>query len=694
VNVNDYSIKELIEGKKQFEVPIWQRQYTWRASQHEQLWSDLREQYGQLSRGQQSSGHFFGSVVLAPSGPTASGVSRFLIIDGQQRLTTLMLLLCALRDAAAENDEQAIERYNDDYLLNRHAEGEERFRLMPTTADRAPFKRWVRGEADNGSRDLISNAYRFYRQQVGELEGDPTFNLELLTSAALESLEIVEITTQHGDNVHRIFQSLNGTGVRLSQADLLRNHLFMLLPTRGNEVYADVWQPMEAEIDVANLEGLARLDLLRRGSMVSRDKVYEEQARLLTPLAGDETAVEDRIRDLALRASFYKRLIDPHSEPHAPTQAVFQRLARWGAQTSYPVLMMGLDLRHQGLISDEEMAQTAELIESFLVRRQLARIPTNALNRTFVALIPRLPADDRFVEAVHYELSRDRLYWQSDAAVRDALRRVPFFHVGRGYQRKMILEQLERSFGHPEVVDFEKVGLQEEHVMPQTLSPEWRGHLEALSQDPDAVHDTLVHTLGNMTLTAFNGTLSNNPFERKAQIYSDSHLELNRALAENEAWGEDQILARAELLAEQVAKIWPAPIPGVTSESSDGFDWSRIEAAIEAIAPGRWTSYGDLAELGGTAPVPVGSYISGLAPGTNAYRVLTSEGSVSGKFHWEDPDDTRDVREVLAAEGISFEDNRADPEQRLSAEELAALIDEPEEQVGEDTGLDGDSAAA
>jgi alkylated DNA nucleotide flippase Atl1 len=503
----------------------------------------------------------------------------------------------------------------------------------------------------------------------------------------LERLDIVDISTQQGDNVHRIFQSLNGTGVRLSQADLLRNHLFMLLPTRADEIYEQVWRPMEQLIGVDQIEGLARLDLMRRGQDVKLDRVYEEHQKLLTPLALDEDKVEERVRDLAYRASLYKRLIDPSSEEDPEARIGLQRLARWGAKTSYPVLMLALDLRERGVLGHLEVAQTVALVESFLVRRQLGRIPTNALNKLFVQLIPRLPEDQTFVQTLHYELSRDRLYWQNDAQIRDVVKRVPFFHVGRGPQRKMILEQIERSYGHPEIVNFDEVELQVEHVLPQKMSNEWREHLESLGQDPDEVHDELVHTLGNLTLTAFNGTLSNHPIERKTQIYGDSHLELNRELAETEAWGRKEILARADHLADQIIQVWVAPIPGVTSESTDGYDWSRIDAAIDAIPVGQWTTYGDLAEFDGTAPVPVGVHVAGLPPGTNAYRVLTADGSVSTNFDWGDPEDDRDVEQVLAAEGIEFADGRAAADRRLTASELAALIEEPEEQLVEETGL-------
>ncbi len=173
--------------------------------------------------------------------------------------------------------------------------------------------------------------------------------------------------------------------------------------------------------------------------------------------------------------------------------------------------MVAYDLRDRELLSVEDMRRVVAYIESFLVRRQLARIPTNALNRLFIQLIERLPQGAGFADTLHRELSRDRLYWPSDDWLRKALRTQPFFHIGRWQQRKLILERLEESFEHPEKIDFQESDLQIEHVLPQTLTPEWREHLRELGQQPDIVHAELVHTLGNLTLTAFNGLLSNNP---------------------------------------------------------------------------------------------------------------------------------------------------------------------------------------
>lgn len=687
MQVQTATLKGLVQGEKQFQVPIWQRQYTWKGEQHKQLWRDLVEQYRLVQAGEINvSGHFLGSFVLSPKDPMAAGVSHFVVIDGQQRLTTLMLLLCALRDKLAATDEQAIERYDETYLINKFYGGDDRVRLLPTDEDRKAFKRWVLREPDNNAGDDISRAYRFFAARLNN-EDAADLDLDVLTHVVVERLEIVLIHTQQGDNAHRIFQSLNGTGVRLNQADLLRNYLFMLLPTRAEGVYEDVWRPMEQLIGVGNLAGLARLDLQRRGWDVPKDDVFMRHQLRIDPISHDEAKVEEQIRDLAKRAMHYQRLIIPAAEPDEQTRAGLQRLARWGAQTAHPVLMVALDLQTGGIVTTENLLRVVLLIESFFVRRQLARIPTNALNRVFVQIIDKLPEDETFVDALHKELSRDRLYWPSDGHIRQAVRTQPFFHIGRWHQRKQILEQLERSFGHAEVVNFEEANLQIEHIMPQTLSAEWRAHLADLGQDPDEVHQALVHTLGNVTLTAYNGTLSNNPFERKQEIYGESNLQMNNALVENESWGRNEILHRADQLAEKAISIWLAPLPGIGS-GSDGFDWSRVDAAIAAIPSGRWTNYGALAELAGTSALAVGDYIANHIAEANAYRVLSSDGSVSESFHWADANDDRDVRQVLEAESVEFNsDGCASGEQWLPPEELGAMIEVHEDAVDEDTAL-------
>jgi uncharacterized protein with ParB-like and HNH nuclease domain/alkylated DNA nucleotide flippase Atl1 len=677
VQVRETNLKQLVQGEKQFRVPLWQRQYTWRMPDHRLLWRDILEQYNRTMDGTASlSGHFLGSVVLSPLPSAASELlASYLIVDGQQRLTTLTLVLAAIRDAAANTDENAIERYNELYLINKFQSGEAYFRLVPTQADRQPYFACIRRDHSAGGQDPIGLAYRFFRSQLElpDFRREP-LNLDRLAGVVVEHLALVDITTGPGDNAHRIFQSLNATGVNLTQADLLRNLIFMLLPTKGTDVYSDVWRPMEQLIGFDNLEGLARVDLQRRGIDVAVDDVFRRHQDRLEEMP-DEEAVADAVRDMAVRARHYKRLVDPNAEEDQELRAGLARLRRWGAQTTYPILMAAYDLYERQVLSVQGMRDVVLYIESFLVRRQLAGIPANALNRLFVQFVGHLPQDKTFPRALRQELSRQRRYWPTDAQLREAILTRPFYLTGRGPQRKLILERLEQSYKHPEHIDFEKAHLTVEHVLPQTLNEEWREHLASLGQDPDEIHQSLVHTLGNLTLTAFNGTLSNNPFTRKQQIFEASHLELNRELAEQHAWGRDQIAARGTELAERAIGTWPGPLPGIT-DRQPGFDWSRVNAAIAAIPSGRWTTYGDLALLGGTAAMPVGQHIVNTPVLTNAYRVLGSDGKLRPDFRWSNENDDRSATDVLMADGVRFSANgAADPSQRITAAELSSLIE-------------------
>lgn len=691
MQVRETTLQELISGMKQFRVPLFQRTYTWTEKDHAQLWRDILSQYELLLPGSPApvgtTGHFIGSFVLAPT-PAPATLPAFLVVDGQQRLTTLTLALCALREAAAVSDPQAFDRITNQYLINQYGNGEERWKFVPTEQDRKSYFACIEGHHAGVGKNLISAAYRFFEVQLTQPgPDDEAIDLALLERVIIGKLAIVDVTAQPGDNVHRIFESLNATGVGLTQADLLRNYLFMLLPTRDRAVYEEVWLPMQEMLGPENLEGLARVDLRRRGMDVRDDDVYRAQQERLSPMAHDEAKIEAEIRDLALRARHYVCILEPALEEDPGVRRSLEFLARWRATTAHPVVMFLFEKREEGALTEAEVAEALLNIESFLVRRLLVGVSTKNLNRIFVQLATylRQHADEPVVETLRYQLSTERKFWASDDDIRAAARSRPFYFYGRAEQRRIVLERLEESYGHKEQAELAKLGLSVEHIMPRGLSVEWVTILTAAGEDPEDVHRELVHTLGNLTLSAYNAELSNKPFERKQQIYGDSHLSLNKALVEHEAWGRSEIEARADELAKRIIAIWPSPVPGVT-EPALGFDWSRLHAAVAAIPDGRWTAYADLAALAGTAPQAVGNHIASNPSLPKGWRVLTWDGRISEGFRWLDAEDTRDPRVVLEQEGVIFDEcGRADPAQRLSVDELHGLLGwfDPEDDVPE-----------
>jgi alkylated DNA nucleotide flippase Atl1 len=682
MQVGESTLKKLVEGQKQFQIPLYQRQYAWEDSQLAQLWEDVLEQYDALTPGTAgevpaaSPTHFLGSMVLAPSPMMqAQGVTPFLVIDGQQRLTTLLIALCALRDHAAIEDPQAAERFNELYLTNKYATGLASYRLLPTQSDRDAFFACVTPDAARRT-GRIGRAYGFFRAQLTQPGPDnEPLDLRRVESVLWERLQFVAITADTTDNVHRIFESLNDRGVRLTQADLLRNYVFMLLPSRAEHVYNDVWRPMQDSLTPTQLETLVFVDLVLRGqTTIKRQDLYRAQQERLKPMEGDEAAIEAEVRELARRATFFGRIVRPETEPDPRISAVLTRLDRWGASTTYPLLMHLYDLWDRDQCGADDVGRALEYIESFLVRRMIAGVPTNNLNRIFSGLVPQLDTERPIAEAIHRALSGERRYWPSDRRLREAFRAQPFYFQGRQDQKMLIFEHLESSYEHAEPINWSAMDASIEHVMPQSLSDAWRESLAEAGDDPDVVHEEFLHTLGNLTITAYNGQLSNHPFERKRDILINSHLELNRAISPSSSWGSREILARADELAGRAIDIWPAPLPGV-QEPAPGRDWTRLHAVLAALPFGTWTTYGDLAELIGSHQVPVGQHVATTSGLLYAHRVLNAEGKVADGFHWTDSSDHRDIHKVLEAEGIRFgPDRRADPDQRLRADELAGLI--------------------
>lgn len=678
MQAKETTFQSLIEGSKQFVVPLYQRTYSWKETQLQRLWNDILERAQAGTDGPSS--HFIGSVVLAP-GPElgAIGVQKWIVVDGQQRLTTLMLLLCALRDHVAGANPREAERFNDVYLMNKWESGEDQLRLLPTQKDRPGFAACIHATPEAGGNDAIGNAYRYFRRAIMQSQ-DPA---DPCDPAAIElviarHLVLVGITASADDNVYRIFESLNNTGLKLSQADLIRNQLFMCLPTRGEQAYTQHWLPMQDMLSSEHLELLMYLDLVLRGSeRVRRDDLFSSHQERIQRISQDEAAVFDYLAQLRGRASLLTLLVTPEREDDSAVREAMHRLNRWGAQVAYPAVMALLETRSAGKMTSEELASALGYIESFLVRRMLAGVPSNNLNRVLQSLVAELGRTERdFPAAVRKGLSGTRMYWPTDDELRDAIRSRNFYWTGRHQQRLFVLARLEESYPSRERANLASAELTIEHVLPQTLTQDW---LDAIAadvgeEDPAEVAKELLHTLGNLTLTGYNQDLSNSPFETKRKLLGDSNLEMNKPIAAASSWGPNAIRARAADLAERAIQIWPGPDETVRGPVVSR-RWEPLHEVLAALPPGSWTSYSDLAEYIGSHPVPVASHLASDPACPNPHRVLTWQGRVADGFRWLDPDDQRDPVELLREEGLEFDEElRADPTQRYGPEDLASLM--------------------
>lgn len=691
MQAKEMTLVRLLEGEKQYRVPLYQRPYSWGREQLDQLSSDILNQANVIQDGGSGPGHFLGSVVLAPAPRNAAGSAQgWIVVDGQQRLTTLLVALAAVRDHVRAEDAAAAERIQKQSLVNEYLPDPERLKLVPTQVDRDAFTRII-DSPQHVSGGNLAAAYRFFvaSLQAADDPEDP-HDINRIEQAIRGHLDIVAITTEADDNVHRIFESLNNTGMGLTQGDLLRNYLFMLLPTRAEHVYGSVWQPMQELIGSEHIETLAYLDLQLRGHAgIHRSDTHRVQQERFRGIEQDEQAVEAEIRELARRARHLKVILDPTSAPDTGIAATVQRLNEWGAEATYPVVMAVLDRYERGAGSIKEITDTGLCLESYLVRRMLCGRSAAGLNRTLANAATHLMSASDAAAGLREYLSQPRRYWPDDEQLAAGIAERNFYWSGKAAQRRFVLRRLEESYEHKETLDWSNSRIQIEHVMPQTPTAEWLRSLDADTEPGETaeeLHQSLVQRLGNLTLTAYNPELGNDTFEQKRKRYAESHFELAKEVAAEQTWGRNQITERGAELARRAATIWPGPRGMHQQPPPD--QWRVLRQVLVALPQGTWTSYGDLAGVIGIPARPIGNYLS-TTPTPNAWRVLRSDGSVSPNFCWTDPARTDDPRDVLASEGVRIDRNTgtADPAQRLSAIELAELLGlDVSEDDGEPTG--------
>lgn len=681
MKANETTFQKLIEGSKQFQIPLYQRPYSWGLEELERLWDDLTDQIATdrdaEESGRSASPHFMGSIVLAPEMSFASKLSRILVIDGQQRLTTLSIALAAIRDRLRTvevldpDDFSGADKIDGVYLINQFEKKDDRYRLSPTQVDRASYHAVIRREAVAGADDNIGFAYNYFSRMVSDHKEEQLLRLEETIG---HRLTLVEILAEKGDNVYRIFESLNNTGKGLSQTDLLRNHVFMLLPESGEEVYDEVWLPMQEELGPERLETLAWLDLVLRGDdRAKQSEVYHGQKDRLEKVAheGGESALRTELQRLRRRGQLLQRVIDPGYEDDPELAVLLRRLVDWGNMIYRPLALHLMVLRDEGHADTAELVRALGYVESFLVRRMIAGVPTQGLNRIFTSSPKEIRPGGSVADSVRRYLSDPRRRWPSDRALHEAVATRNFYWSGRSPQRTYVLRRLEEGHGSPEPVDFAKARLSIEHVMPQHPTQKWQEVLEAQTDPGESgkeLHTRLLHTLGNLTLTAQNSKLSNHMFERKQRIFDSSALRMNREIAEAASWGRPEIEARAVRLAELAMLLWPAPLDaGQDAELLEEAAEERIGQALAMVSSQSWTTYRELALLAGTRPASVASYLAEREDAPHHDRVFSDTASAERAGAQHD----RFVSAAALAELLGLDVDRAIERERSFREQLA-----------------------
>lgn len=548
------NIYEILNGNKQFLIPVYQRFYSWDIEQCRRLWNDIVEMQ---KKGKV--GHFVGSIVNIAEQAMPTGVQKFMIIDGQQRMTTLTLLLLALRDYAIKYpDDKTINALRIDNMLlkNEYEYDDERYKLLLTETDRDILISLIEKKPImEGTRSRLIENYDYFVGKIADKEIQPAEVYE-----SIGKLQIVNITLDRAvDDAQAIFESLNSTGKELSESDLIRNYILMgLEPTEQTYVYEHLWRPMEQlfvyETQGTVMDAFFRNYLTMKLSRIPKlGRVYEEFK--LYHLNCEFGTIRELCRDLLDYAKYYTDIVFIRSSD-TDLKNLYEDINDLKMEVSYPFLLKIHRDCDEGLITSEELKEILKLCISYVLRRSICEIPTNSLNKTFATMKNYIRTDDYVNSVKAFFLMQDtyKEFPDDDKFELAFVSRDIYNMRNRNY----ILSRLE-NFENKAPIIIENYTI--EHIMPQNknLSLEWQANLGDNWQE---VQKKYLHTIGNLTLTAYNSEMSDSGFLKKMNMpggFKESALRLNKYLVLQNEWNEKHINERAKELANKAEYIWPYP---------------------------------------------------------------------------------------------------------------------------------------
>ncbi len=554
------NLLKFIQSGEQFAIPIYQRTYSWQLPECEQLWQDIIRSASDSS----IIGHFVGSVVYIQEGQSNIGHwAPYLVIDGQQRLTTVSLILAALAEALGDSETSdgfTARKIRNLFLTNPEESGERRFKLILSQTDKSSLCAIVsQAPMPHETSIRITANYEFFLKRLKD-----SHELRNLVWAGLAKLMIVDVSLTRGvDNPQLVFESLNSTGRELSQADLIRNYVLMSLkPDLQTRLYESYWRPMEVEF---GQEGyLSAFDAFMRDYLTYRTRelpnignVYEAFKKFAKGRDGAD--VEPLLADLRKVSRFYCAMALGR-ETDSRLKGAFHDLKELKVDVAYPLLLELYEDYADGTLEKSDFLQAIRWIESYVFRRSVCAIPTNSMNKTFTTFGRDLDKS-RYLESFQETfllLPSYRRFPRDDEFRRELMSRDLYNFRSRSYWLKKL-----ETFDRKEPILMKELTI--EHILPQCdndaakVPMTWR---TMLGDDWLRVWETYRHSLGNLTLTAYNSEYSNKPFLEKRNMekgFKDSPLKLNSMLRNLEEWTEKEILDRGEMLSKLALQVWTAP---------------------------------------------------------------------------------------------------------------------------------------
>ncbi|RVY70862.1 DUF262 domain-containing protein [Helicobacter pylori] len=532
--------------KKQLVIPIYQRLYSWGKEQCKQLWDDIIKVGGN----DKMDGHFIGSILYVLDGITHSN-NALLIIDGQQRLTTITLLLTALRDHWSDEyeflEKFSHQKIQNDYLIN----SDKKFRLILSESDKDTLLSLIdkdRRKPSEPSSKIMEN-FKLFEEWVSN-----TDKLETIFKG-LEKLMIVEIALEKGkDDPQLIFESMNSKGIELTQTDLIRNYIVMETEIEQQEgFYNKYWRAMEEEFKqnkkwfdrfVRHYLTIKTRETPNINKVYVAFKDYRQKERI---------GIEDLLKDLQKYCGYFCQIVFK-KEANKDLNKALGFLVDLEMDVIYPLLLELYSDYSDGVLSKADFILIIALIESYICRRAVRGIPSNGLNKFFASFTKHIQKDEYFKSLkAHFGYLTEKQRFPNNDEFKDLFITIDFYSFQK---REYFFERLENFDRKERVYTHEYTT---EHIMSQTLTEEWERDLGENFQE---IHDKYLHTIGNLTLTGYNDKYSNKSFQEKQGMekgFKDSPLRLNQGLRDLKSFGEEEIKKRANDLADLALKIWTYP---------------------------------------------------------------------------------------------------------------------------------------
>ncbi|MDZ4158927.1 MAG: DUF262 domain-containing protein [Anaerolineaceae bacterium] len=554
---------DFIKKSPRFVIPIYQRTYSWTERECRQLWDDIVR----TGENESISAHFVGSIVYIEKGLyQVTSQSPLLVIDGQQRLTTLSLLIAALARALEDQPEDRREpvegfsprKLRNYYLINPEEEGEQYYKLILSQTDKDSLIAIVAGnKLPKEYSRRISENYKLFQTWIAEYQGKVA-----AICKGIAKLVVVDIAlSRDQDNPQLIFESMNSTGRELTQADLIRNFILMGLDTElQTHLYENYWRPMELDFGQESygtyFDSFMRHYLtVKTGEIPRLGEVYEAFKAHARSSKVAQAGVESLVADIRGFASYFCAMA-LGAETDRDLNYAFHDLRELKVDVAYPFLLELYHDYNNHILSKENFLTTVRLVESYVFRRAICSIPTNSLNKTF-ANITKALKKDRYLESIqaHFLLLPSYRRFPNDEEFKRELQVRDLYNFR---SRSYWLRRLE-NYGRKERVEVDEYTI--EHILPQNenLSKNWR---DALGSEWELIRETWLHTLGNLTLTGYNTEYSDRPFTEKRDMpggFNESPLKLNKGLGKLDQWNEYTIKTRAKRLSDMAVSVWCSP---------------------------------------------------------------------------------------------------------------------------------------